>query len=527
MAGRRKVSYANGRLKGENLTNEDCAKLEALLKLNEENSYVSDLKNVICELTDADIELIKCQKSSDFVELAKGELTNLQTIGVAYMYFAKRLILGDSVGLGKTIEVCGLCNLLENVYKNNGYDFKFLLLTSKTLIEQTRDKMIKFTGNYVEALYGDKSKVEKFVRNVGDSLEYSVVGAHSLINSETFQEYLMGYESFYGCIPFDLIIIDESGDILSNSGTKTYKNAKWLIDKFDRAILLNATPFEKELRMFYNQIDIIDDTFLPTKTAFSKEYEVLSYSGPYPKFSGDYKNQEKFRELISYRYLSRTRRETGAKMIDCTAEVVLSDLSDTQKMLLKRVGIPNMVYDCPSYFDENIPTDRVTTPKIGSLLDLINGELKMEPSILVYCRYKETQRAIYKILYESGITSYIMNGSTSIKEKNDIVGKFKREEFRVLITNVQKGLDFGHCNACIFYDYDTNPNKMVQFEGRTTRSYDIVGKKVYLLISRGNELKSFKEVAATRADASDVFAGSDFSCVLSILLDSGKLAKLK
>ena len=98
---------------------------------------------------------------------------------------------------------------------------------------------------------------------------------------------------------------------------------------------------------------------------------------------------------------------------------------------------------------------------------------------------------------------------------------------KVLITNVQKGLDFGRCNHCIFYSYDPSPNKMVQFEGRMTRERNIIGKHVYLLISRGRELNKFKSVVKDRAEASDLFAGSDFSCVLSLLLDEEKIDDLE
>ena len=68
---------------------------------------------------------------------------------------------------------------------------------------------------------------------------------------------------------------------------------------------------------------------------------------------------------------------------------------------------------------------------------------------------------------------------------------------------------------------------MVQFESRMTRRYNIDNKHVILLISRGKELQTFKKLVAGRAEASDVFAGSDYSCVLSILLDSGKISELK
>ena len=60
-----------------------------------------------------------------------------------------------------------------------------------------------------------------------------------------------------------------------------------------------------------------------------------------------------------------------------------------------------------------------------------------------------------------------------------------------------------------------------------TREYNIIDKHVYLLISRGSELIRFKSAIADKAKASDMFAGSDFSCVMSLLLSEETLKKLK
>lgn len=531
MGKKKEVIMENGRYKGKYLDSATCKKLESLIRLSQENGYVEDLRNIIYDLSASDVEMIKYSKTNEFVDLQKGRLENLQTIGVAYMYFAKRLVLGDSVGLGKTVEVCGLCNLLEATMAKEGLDFRFLLLTEKTSADEIRNKMIQFTGNYVDLVYGDKGSVEKFTSAYKNEMPYSVVGPHSLINSIGFQEYIRYYMSEEGYNPFDILIIDEAGSILTNQKTQTYKNAKFLEGVFDRIIILNATPFEKELGHFYNQINFIDDTLLPTRTDFSKQYEVMTYGiRPYPVFSGKYKHAEQFRELVSYRYLKRTRKGVGAVMKDCTADVIVSDLSPEQKKLLREVSMPLMVYDCPSYFNNigyNYETNVDTTPKLRDLLNLINNDLKDVESILVYARYKEAQKYIQLELEKEGISVAIMNGETAQQERTDLINKFKLGDLRVLVTNVQKSLDFGDCNYCIFYDFDPNPSNMVQFEGRMTRSFDIIGKHVYLLISRGKELKSFKETVAYRAQASDIFSGSDYSCVLGILLEKDELSKLK
>lgn len=533
MSRKKQVVYENGRYKGMLLDSETCLKLESLRRLDEEKGFVKDLQTIIYDLTKSDVEMIKSSKSNEFVEMNRGRLENIQTIGVAYMYFAKRLLLGDSVGMGKTVEVCGLCNLLEAMYQKKHESFRFLLLTGKTLIESTCDKMIKFTGNYIQPVYGDADKVKKFISENEDDLYYSVVGAHSLINSTLFQDYIRNFIEEKGYSPFDLIVIDEAGDILTNSSTQTYKNAKYLTEITDRIILLNATSFEKNLDQFYNQLSFVDDTLLPTKTEFSETYKVKTWDAfrGYPTYKkGAYKNQENFKKLVGYRYLARTRKSSGAKMSNCTAEVIVSDLSSEQKNLLKMTSIPAMVYDCPSYFNSigfNIPTDVNTTPKMRDLIELITGRLANDSTILVFSRYKEAQYAIKELLEDYDISCEVMNGDTPQKTREAYINSFKLGDFKVLVTNVQKGLDFGNCNHCIFYDYDSNPSNMVQFEGRMTREYDIIDKHVYLLISRGNELKNFKEAVADDAQASDIFAGSDFSCVMSILLDEEKLKSLK
>lgn len=529
MGKKRVVNYINGRLSGQYLTEEVCNKLESLRRLDDQKGFVKDLKDIIYELNPSDIDLIKASGSNELIDFndKKGELSNLQTIGVAYMFFAKRLILGDSVGIGKTVEVCGLFNLLERIFMKEGKEFRFLFLTGKNLVSQARDEIIKFTGNPVQTVYGEKPKVKKFIDDNYLELNSSVVGTHSLIKSLDFQEYMRAFKSDTGSNPFDILVIDESGDVLINTTTQTYKDARYLESMFDRVILLNATSFESNLKAFYNQLAFVDDSFLPTKEAFSKEYEIMDYRGPYPVPSGKYRNAEKFKQLVGYRYFARTRKGSGATMKNCTAKARVVPLSQDQRWLLSKTSMPQMVYDCPSYFNMGIESNIETTPKLAEVLNILKEDFKDAKSVLIYCRYKESQKCIQDTLLEHGYYSEILNGESPQKVREDVITKFKLGDINILITNVQKGLNFGNCNHCIFYTYDPNPNRMVQFEGRITRSFDIENKHVRVLLSRGNELKTFKNAIADKAKASDMFAGSDFSCVMSILLDDEVLKELK
>lgn len=523
----KEVVYTNNRLSGKYLDENTCNTLEKLLVLSDSNGCVEDLRTLIYDLPPSTVDMVVEMQTSDFVEKPMGRLDDYQTVGVAYMYFAKRLLLGDSVGLGKTVEVAALCNLIKSDFEKKGMDFRFLLLTEKNTLSQIQKKMIRFTGEYVGKVYGEKKYVANFIEENRDEVLNSIVASHSVINSVEFQQWFIDFQNNNGYCPFDILIVDESGDILTNMSTQTYQNGMFFAKSFDRIICLNATAFEKQLNQMYAQLNFVDDTFLPTKTAFQNRYHKLTYGiRRYGIFTGKYQNEDEFMDLVKYRYFSRTRKSTGAEMVDCSAKLVVSELSPIQKKLLRVASNPLMVYDCPSYFSmrgNEIKTTPDTTPKIASLLELMNNELKDEKSILVYSRYKEAQGALYNILDGMGIECRVMNGDTPQKTRDSYIDSFILGDFRVLITNVQKGLDFGDCNVCVFYDFDPNPNNMVQFEGRMTRSKDIVGKSVYLLVSEGKELKTLKSVVADRAKASDLFSGSDFSCVLQLLLNSEEL----
>lgn len=512
------LEYYNHRYKGS-LTDNECEVLEHIMKLSDEKGSVPSLKNIILDLTDEQVTQIKKTGKCD-TQYKIGELTDMQTLGVAYMYHAKSCILADSVGLGKTVQFAGLCNLMDSIAKQEGRECHFLYLTEKNLAVQAQSELIKFTGKDVELVFGDKVKCSKFVENHYDSdMDKSVVGVHSCIKSGIFVEWLKRRVAETGC-PFDVLGVDESS-FLGNSKSDYWKAFNALKGYFKRIIFLNATPFESSLSVFYNQLRLLDPSFLPSKTAFDKEYVIMKWNGSYSVPSGKYKNADKFRHLIGYRYLKRTRAENGAVMQGCTGRVVITSLTKEQKALLRKTCMPQLVYDCPNMIDNSLSFDEINVPKLDALRDILSGDFKEADTVLLFIHYKESQACVSEWLTDNGYSNRVLNGETSPKNRYEIIEEFKRGAFRVLITNVQKGLNFGNCDYCIFYGFDTNPNKMVQMEGRITRSFDIIGKNVYLICSEGKEYDTYQKVVRGRAVASDAFTGSDLSCIMGLLLNGG------
>lgn len=519
------VTWCNNRYKGS-LSEDVCGILEQLIDLDENNGCVTDLRHIIYDLSNTAVQEIldygfdwEEYKDKANVEMTIGTLEDYQTVGVAYLYWSKRCLLGDSQGMGKTPISAGLCNLLKMEAEKKGETFRFLFLAEKSSGLEIRNKLIKFTGDYVDFVTGEAKSASDFASRNPYFPKYSVCGTHSLIKQGIFLDWLMGVmQENGGKFPFDIIIVDES-TVVSGGKTGYAEAIRSLMKYVDNVVFLNATPFETNASTMYNQLDLLDPAMLPVKSSFSKEFEIMDYRGMYPRPTGKYKNAEVFKERCKYRYFARTRREKGAVMEDCVGEKLLSDLSPVQRYWLQRSSIKQLVYDAPNYFDESIEFCSANVPKLGTLLYLLENDCECADSIIIFTHYKVTLSSLSEWLADMGISNRILNGDvTSLSERQEIITSFKAKRFRVLLTNVYKGLDFDNCDYCIFYSFEPNQSKMVQAEGRMERSFNIVGKHVYLLISRGPELQYLLKVIRERTKSSGEFTNSDYSLITDIIL---------
>lgn len=516
-------SFYEGKYYKGNLTDETCKQLVTLItgyKVVEslKKSIVNLPKYMITDIKRDHQEYEKEHGSLEgfskvYEKPPKGELEDYQTVGVAFMFYAGSALLGDEVGLGKTVQVAGLANVLKKLYESQNKEFRFLFLAEKSTVGQIQDKLIQFTGDYIGMLEsGETTVVEDYLKRNKDKRHYSVVGTHGLLANPLFLT--DAYKR-----PFDLIIVDESS-ILKNTSTDIYTGAVQLMRVTERKILLNATPLEIDLMEVYNQLDLLDKDMLPTKQEVKSRYTKQKRERYAFKTVGS-KNEEEFRQAISLRYIARVRKDLGAKYSENIYRTILVPLSKEQKELKKRTSLRQMLTDFPTGVNKRVPFTPETTPKLAALLGIANEVIGITGGrILVYCRFIEAQNGIKAILEEKGYRVSVLNGTratSSATKRKKIVDDYNNGLYDVLITNVQRGLDLQTCDACILYSIDPNPQQMVQFEGRMTRSFDVENKALYLLVAMGDEKKFVEETLKMRINTSNKFTVTGKSMVLSAI----------
>lgn len=523
------IKYYQGRYYQGNISD---ANAQAIYNLITNSSAVSDLKH---EITNLPYHIIQEQitkyseyeKENGFVKEGQfpidksqyvGTLRDEQTVGVAFLYLNGSCLLGDEVGLGKTVQVAGFMNIARKQFAAQGKHFSALFLSEKTSVEQIRSKLMQFTGEYVGLLHSGEQDVMKHFAETRDAgSDYSCVATHAALDSNVFLESVAKH-------PFDVLIIDETA-ILRNRNTGTYFNAKALSSLFKHIIALNATPVELTLMDIYNQLDIVDPTLLPSKTEFEATFCKKRTMSNFRTEIVGYKNEDIFREAVSLRYLARTRADLGGIYEDNEYKIIVSPLSPEQKRLMKKTSLHQLCADYPTGVNRRVPYTPETCGKVKALIDIIDEIRDDMTGILVYVKYKECQAELKEILEKRNLRVAIINGSISGKKRGQVIDEANQGMYDVILTNIYRAYDLPRFQVCIFYTVDPNPQTMVQFEGRITRDIDVVGKRMYMIFSEGAEMDVLKRLRE-RISASKMFTTTGRSLVSDAIVNRDNVERL-
>lgn len=458
----------------------DC--VEALTK----SIYEFPLE-IIIEALDNNISIRKLLKSkgietSSYVK----ELRTYQTVGTAFMYFSKRSILGDGVGLGKTPQTASLLNVLRA--KNEMT--RFIMAVETSAIGQTHYELMRFTGLNIVSLPAEADKLTRIFDKVDWREVDGVIIKHSTLRSDAFSTWLAKYVVNGKSTMFDTFILDESS-VIKNEKTKTFDYTKNICNIMNRVHFLNATTFETCLIDIFNQVDMMNPLVLHSKSRIQSNYCVWKTNTywvreggkptmKYKREVGGYKNEAAFKESLKLFYFGRYK----AQVMEETEAVykVYEVLPSTeQQIAIARKHRYMEVLNCPSEIPEiNIPFDRNHVPKLGRLIEIVENECQ-QLKIMIYCFHLEAQRVISNELRQIGRNPSIINGDTKDKERFEIMNDFNKGDCDVIITNIKKSLNLYGGDACIFYSVETNPAKMEQIRGRIDRSVD-TRQKIFIML---------------------------------------------
>jgi SNF2 family DNA or RNA helicase len=430
---------------------------------------------------------LKALKSVDLtIPSFYGTLKNFQRTGVMAAFTHLRLIIGDMVGMGKTVESVALLCLL--------YDQDQLPLNSALVIcqgtqrEDWEKEFKKFCPLKAKIGYSEDRKCNYLkTKNNVLILSYDTVSARLEELSK---------------INWSVIIVDEPSAI-KNHLTKRWAAVKTLTDKSFRVILLNATSIEKSLGDGYSSGELLETGFWGSYQNFLDTYcnvKIKRFKTKYNTWITEQsiigiKSIESLQQLqkkFSKYYFRRTYAEVGLEMPSKTPKIIPVILKDCQKKEyleqleafkpLKKGDPPRKIpRPRPAQFLYNllkicdgklvdwklVDKPETVSAKGEALSELID---KLEEPFIIYSTYLDQLLAAAKIVKAKGLKIGFFTGHNrdTRQQHSDEFVEGKRD--CLLITGSgSRGKNWPNSRHMIFLNQVYNPELREQIEGRITR----------------------------------------------------------
>lgn len=178
----------------------------------------------------------------------------------------QRILIADTVGLGKTLEA----GILMSELIARGKGKRILVVTVKSMMTQFQKEMWnRFTIPLVRL---DSSKIQKIRANLPSNYNPFFYYDKTIVSIDTLKrdvEYRTHLENAY----WDIIVIDEAQNVAERGDHQAQRSrlAKLLADRSDTMIMLSATPHDGRAKSFASLMNMLDPTAIVDPENYTKE----------------------------------------------------------------------------------------------------------------------------------------------------------------------------------------------------------------------------------------------------------------
>lgn len=390
-----------------------------------------------------------------------------------------RALLGDEVGLGKTIEACLICK----EYLTRGMIRSLLVLTPATLVSQWQREL------------HDKFSIETVTTDQRDGEPEVFWHKHPRIVASMATAKSKHHFNEVTRRKWDMVVIDEAHH-LKNRTTLNWKLANALDKRF--VLMLTATPVQNHLIELYNLLTVLKPGLLQTEAEFRQRY-VHSKNPRHPKRPEDLRRlmrevmvrntrslvdvqlpkrfastvvvQPSEQERTIYEEVSALVREAGGLKLHRSIQVSLlsraaSSMSSLPHALQLMAGGKLATHPGTQRICKAVRGLKVRS-KLDHLVHLLSEN---QDKVLVFVNHRDTQEEIGSRLAQEHISHALFHGSMSLSEKDAAVQAF-RSHARVLVATETggEGRNLQFANTLINFDLPWNPMRIEQRIGRVHR----------------------------------------------------------
>jgi len=382
-------------------------------------------------------------------------LQSLQSLG------RKGAILGDVMGLGKTLQAIGL--ITKNVLEGKG------------------DNIVLCPGTLVENWYRE---LKKFSPRLRVLIHFGALRAGTAAKLKGFDVVITSYDSLirdhsiFANIKWNIVVIDEAQAIKNPHAKRTIR-CKGLPRNFGLAI--SGTPLENRLLDLWSLCDFAEPGLLGSETKFENQFE----GSP----TGAIEVNKIIRPILLRRRLYEIEHQLPDKVVidhPIKWPVELNDLYEKVRKEaieefriaggLVATGRLRKLTTHPLMMD--VDSDEMTTlsPKYALTIEIIEELFANAEKCLIFVSYKKMIDCMKLDLAKRFPKSFVqsLDGRTEMAARNPLVDQFNSiPGSGVLICNpivAGAGLNITGANHVIHYNLEWNPAKEDQATFRVYRN---------------------------------------------------------
>lgn len=390
-----------------------------------------------------------------------------QVIGIEWLTSQKKLglkgaILGDVMGLGKTLQAIGF--ITKNV--NSGFQNN-LVICPATLIDNWKKEINKFSPNLKVLTHFGKYRTGI----PGGLVNYDVV--------ITSYDALVADHAILRSINWNIVVLDEAQQIKNPEAKRTLRS-KGLPRQFGLAV--TGTPLENRLRDIWSLSDFAQPGLFGSEEDFANEYETDS--------SGATEVNRVLRSLMLRRKLNDIDHQLPDKVIKDYPLRWPDELNDVYERVrqdalaefahaggLVATGRLRKLTTHPILMDIGPQGDLLAlSPKYSLTVDILEELFANNEKCLIFASYREVMDRFAIDLGNRFPKAFIetLDGRTQISDRQPLVERFNNfEGYGVLICNpivAGAGLNITGANHVIHYNLEWNPAKEDQATFRVYRN---------------------------------------------------------
>jgi hypothetical protein len=407
-----------------------------------EFNVFSELKSKGIEYLESQFETVNYEEIKNLYERfiehnKKYMLKEYQIEGTQFLVNHFFSYLGDSLGLGKTLQVIMACKYFYEKDPNN----KFLFIVTKSKIKD-------FEKEIETAMFDHENYKDNFI--VTNYQQFITKNSEKLISNE-----------------YKIIICDEATNL--RNPTKFRRGIMKL--KSERFILISGTAIEKhpidlfyQINTFTNYFDY--NYFMRTFVNYYKVFNHIQISG--------FKNLEKLRELVMPFYISRKKEDL--EEVDFPNVETMYEYSKVSEEQLKKINDLLIITNDLNNVDYAVAIDlfvkirlilnETEYNKFNDLEKIVDSY--KDEKIVIFTSYKITAESIYEKL-KTNRKLFLITGETT--KRKEIIDEFEKTKNGILISTdvLAFGISLPNTKIIINYDVPLIASHLTQRIGRLSR----------------------------------------------------------